>query len=173
MKACIPSLIALLLPLLAAGQYPPPACDSLPVYRALDFWVGEWDVYVDDKRVGSNRIEKILKGCAVLEHWTGSAGGQGKSLFYVDDSGTWQQVWVTEHAVVPGGVKEKTWRPMASDEAVRFQGTIARPDKSDYLDRTTLTPLPGGDVRQLIEVSFDDGSSWETTFDAVYRKREP
>ena len=40
-----------------------------------------------------------------------------------------------------------------------------------YLDRTTLTPRPGGEVRQHIEVSTDQGASWRSTFDAVYRPR--
>ena len=43
-------------------------------------------------------------------------------------------------------------------------------DGSSYLDRTTLSPLAGGEVRQHIEVSTDRGESWRTTFDAVYRR---
>jgi hypothetical protein len=38
-------------------------------------------------------------------------------------------------------------------------------------DRTTLTPLPDGRVRQLIETSNDDGRSWETRFEGFYRRR--
>ena len=55
------------------------------------------------------------------------------------------------------------------DGAVRFQGTVVAADGTEYLDRTTLTPLDGGRVRQHIEVSADDGASWRTSFDAVYR----
>jgi hypothetical protein len=50
---------------------------------------------------------------------------------------------------------------------VRFQGAIPLPGGGQYLDRTTLTPLEDGAVRQVIEVSRD-GESWRTVFDAVY-----
>lgn len=52
---------------------------------------------------------------------------------------------------------------------VRFQGELRHPDGHIVLDRTTLTPLDGGEVRQLIEVSSDGGSSWRRAFDARYR----
>ncbi len=64
-------------------------CNDLPSYHLLDFWVGDWDVYVDDKKVGHNRIEKTLNGCAVIEHWVDSAGNEGQNLFFVNDGGTW------------------------------------------------------------------------------------
>jgi hypothetical protein len=85
-------------------------CNDLPVYRLLDFWVGEWDVFVGEEKVGFNHIEKTLDGCAVFEHWVDMAGNEGKSLFFVSDSGKWKQVWVTGRASRPGGVKESTPR---------------------------------------------------------------
>jgi hypothetical protein len=36
------------------------------------------------------------------------------------------------------------------------------------LDRTTLTPLGNGRVRQVIETSRDGGKTWRVGFDAVY-----
>jgi hypothetical protein len=36
------------------------------------------------------------------------------------------------------------------------------------LDRTTLAPLPGGRVRQTIEISRDGGQAWTPAFDAFY-----
>ncbi len=144
-------------------------CDGSPPFSRLDFWLGDWDVYSGDTLVGSNRIEKTLRGCAVLEHWTGAGGGRGLSLFYVDDGGRWRQVWVTENARRPGGIKEKVRQPMEAADAVRFQGEIRLPGGDSYLDRTTLTPLDDGRVRQLIEISRDGGETWETTFDAIYR----
>jgi hypothetical protein len=35
-------------------------------------------------------------------------------------------------------------------------------------DRTTLDPLADGRVRQLIEVSRDDGQTWVVTFEGFY-----
>lgn len=156
-----------------AGAQAPPACSENDTYKQLDFWIGEWRVYVSDNLVGNNRIEKTLDGCAVLEHWTASDGSEGKSLFFVDYDGHWVQVWVSDQAMAPGGVKEKLMVDDPPEGSVRFQGVIRHPDADSWLDRTTLTPLENGQVRQLIEVSEDGGKSWNPTFDAIYRPKGP
>lgn len=147
----------------------PQSCENDALYRMLDFWLGDWDVYVGDSLVGSNTIEKTMKGCAVLEHWQSVDGGRGTSLFYVDGRRTWKQVWVTEYARVPGGVKEKTQQTLAGQGQVRFQGRVYAEDDKSYLDRTTLTDLGDGRVRQVIEVSMNEGATWTSVFDAEYR----
>lgn len=146
------------------------SCAEKEVYRRLDFWLGQWSV-VDSagNRLGTNRIESILDGCAVMEYWTGAGGGEGRSLFYYEPgAAVWKQVWITGNAFVPGGTKEKTYTGRTDGGGVRFQGRIHRPEGSTYLDRTTLTPASDGRVRQHIEISFDEGSTWQTTFDAWY-----
>lgn len=144
-------------------------CADVPVYSLLDFWVGNWDVFSGDEQVGTNRIEKTLGGCAIFEHWTDADGNEGKSLFYVDQDGNWQQVWVTPWAANPGGVKEKSHVETLPDGSVRFQAGMRHTDAGSWLDRTTLTPLEDGNVRQLIEISRDDGVTWRAAFDATYR----
>ncbi len=146
----------------------PERCTEMRIYSLLDFWVGDWIVYSGEDKVGENKIEKILGGCAVMEHWKGLGGGEGKSLFFVDTNGTWKQIWVTEWAANPGGVKEKTHIDSLPNEAIRFQGQLQHPDVGKYLDRTTLTPIEKGKVRQVIETSTDSGETWKKTFDAIY-----
>ena len=53
---------------------------------------------------------------------------------------------------------------------MRFQGVLYHPDAGQWFDRTTLKPVDNGAVRQHIEISSDGGNTWETTFDAIYRK---
>ena len=149
---------------------PPPPCSAVEAFAALDFWVGSWTVHVGGEQVGTNRIEPILDGCAVAEHWVDADGSPGQSLFYyLPALGAWKQVWVTPFATAPGGVKEKTLIERLEGGGVRFQGEIPLPNGGSYLDRTTLTPLAGGRVRQHIEVSTDGGATWRSTFDAEYR----
>jgi hypothetical protein len=156
----------------AAQPAPPPACSEVEAYQELDFWVGEWDVFSGDQKVGTNVIAKILDGCAVSESWTDSQGNEGKSLFYFNPrEATWKQVWVTERATALWGTKEKTLVERFDGGAVRFQGELLTTDGSRILDRTTLTPLEDGSVRQLIEWSKDGGETWSAGFDAVYRRR--
>ena len=146
-----------------------PACEEAPRFHRLDFWVGDWDVFTGEKKAGTNRIEKILKGCAIIENWTGTGGSEGKSLFYYNSAmGKWKQVWITQQATRPGGMKEKTLIKEFEDGGVRFQGEITLPNGRTYLDRTTLTPLEEGKVRQVIETSRDGGKTWRVGFDAVY-----
>lgn len=152
----------------AAAQAP---CGDSPGFERLDFWVGEWNVFVGEQQVGTNRISKILDGCAVAEEWRSAGGGEGRSLFYyLPWSGEWKQVWVTARATRTGGVKEKTLIDELEGGGVRFQGRLPDADGVLWYDRTTLTPLPDGTVRQVIEISRD-GETWETTFDAVYVRR--
>jgi hypothetical protein len=143
------------------------ACDSMPAYHVLDFWVGDWDVFAGDRKVGTNRIEKVADGCALIENWTDGGGGEGKSLFYYQRvRQDWRQVWVDA-----GGVKEKHIVARYPDGGVRFQGELPRANGVFVLDRTTLTPNADGTVRQVIEQSSDGGKTWTTGFDAIYRRK--
>ncbi len=54
-----------------------PACATAPLFSALDFWVGEWTVWANGQQVGTNRISKILDGCAVTEEWNQGEGATG------------------------------------------------------------------------------------------------
>lgn len=154
----------------ASAQATPdiPKCDSDSAFHALDFWVGDWTV-VDSTGapLGTNRIEKILNGCAVTEWWH-ETDSEGRSLFYyVPAQRTWKQVWVTPSALVPGGLKEKHMIAHGTGR-VRFQGEIIGPAGGLILDRTTLTVMSQGRVRQVIEISRDGGTTWRTSFDGIY-----
>ncbi len=162
--------VGLIAPAIDVEAQAPPTCTA-DAYGELDFWVGEWTVWSGGQQVGTNRIVKVMDGCAIEEHWVDAGGGTGQSLFYyLPAEGEWRQVWVTPYAPAPGGVKEKR-QVAAPSGALRFQGTITRPDGTTYLDRTTLTPDGFGNVRQHIEISTDGGGAWQTTFDAEYRPR--
>ena len=186
MKSKLPLVLAIALPAAAMMPAPPaaaqdepaatkpPTCREAPGFRRLDFWVGRWDVFdaASGKKVGENVIESVLKGCAVLENWTGGDGSEGKSWFYhLPTTGVWKQVWVTEMAARRGGVKEKQLVADYPGPGVRFRGRIALKDGGSYLDQTTLEPLDDGRVRQVIEISTDGGRNWQTIFDALYQRQ--
>lgn len=145
---------------------------SAPPYRKLDFWLGSWNVLVGKEKnqlAGTNRIHKILNGCALIENWTDNAGAEGKSLFYYDEHAKrWKQVWITDSQ----RHKEKHLIAELGGGAVRFQGELPQADGRIVLDRTTLYPLPSGEVRQVIEQSFDGGDTWRVGFDALYVPQE-
>ncbi len=140
---------------------------NTPAHRLLDFWTGSWGVVTgeDQKQVGTNSIQKILNGCAVIENWKSVTGGEGKSLFYFhDDEQTWKQVWITDGQ----RLKEKRLIAVLDGGALRFLGEIRPPGGGVILDRTTLTPIEENKVRQVIEQSIDGGETWQVGFDAFY-----
>ena len=148
----------------ALGSLP---CRATEVSRNLDFWVGDWDVYVGKDLAARDTVERILDGCGVTERWNGGAGDQGMSLFAYDArKDLWTQTWVTSNSAQPGGIKFKVLRAHALGTTT-FQGEIEGKSGAVYYDRTILTALPGGRVHQEIQVSRD-GVAWRTGFDAIY-----
>lgn len=96
---------------------------------------------------------------------------EGRSLFFHPPaSSAWAQIWITPAATSPGGTKEKQLVSRGPDGSLRFQGELPLPSGRVLLDRTTLTPLPGGRVHQRIEISRDIGAHWEATFDGTYER---
>lgn len=148
------------------------SCSEDPGFQELDFWVGTWRVTVGGRYDGTDVVTKILRGCAVTEDWRDAGGGRGKSLFYYDSfEKTWTQVWVTDQATERGGLKVKHLIARYPNGGTRFQGELPGPPGSrTVLDRTTLTPQSKSSIRQVIEISLDGGSSWRTTYDAIYTR---
>ena len=155
----------------ALAQNEKPKCSDQPAFQLLSFWIGEWDVFSGDQKIGSNKIEWILNECAIVENWRDGRGEEGKSLFYYQPAeNRWKQVWVTENPLRPGGVKEKAHIETLENGSVCFQGRMIGSEGAIYLDRTTLVPHENGHVTQIIEISADDGENWQGVFEAVYKR---
>src|SRR5438045_2359496 len=72
-------------------------CNTNPLYRQFDFWIGNWEAYaLNGKKAGDSKIELILDSCVILENWKSSNGFySGKSFNkYNPQSGQWQETWV-------------------------------------------------------------------------------
>ena len=162
-------LICATFALVAAGRTPTAIAAEPGAHHELDSWLGDWDVFDSAGHlVGTNRIERVLDGAALIEHWRDADGSEGKSWFYFyPPERRWKQVWVT-----PGFVKEKA-QVEAPAESIRFRGEIHARNGRTLLDQTTLTRQPDGSVRQVIEQSADGGRNWQIGFDAIYRRHKP
>ena len=164
-------IAALLVPSLGSAQTagPPPSCTTMPEMRQFDFWIGEWDVNpwqqptAPPASMGKNSVHSIIDGCAVLEEWTGSKGGIGKSLnFYDLNRKAWRQVWVG----TGGGSLD--YSGDFHDNAMHFEGWSAGKDGKHTLQKLTFTKISADTVRQTFEASTDDGKTWNVTFDGRY-----
>jgi hypothetical protein len=140
----------------------------LPQHRQFDFLLGDWEVSDSlGRRLGTNRIERILDGCVLYESWTGASGSRGHSFnAYDPGDNRWHQSWVDNEGtvlVITGGI--------VNGEMV-MEGERKLPDGSVTLERITWSPNADGSVRQLWQSSRDRGMRWGVVFEGIYRKRK-
>ena len=151
-------------PQMSSAQQADGPCSSDEASQ-FDFWLGQWSVAANGREVGRNRISKIQGGCTLLEEYSTQPGGfEGKSFNYYDPSdGKWHQVWVDNAGTrlhLRGGFADGKM-VMAGKRMV--QGM-------ERTDRITWHDNPEGTVRQVWEVSVDDGDNWQVIFDGLYRR---
>lgn len=148
-----------------AGQIAAQCSDAEKAHQ-FDFWVGEWEVFSDGKLAGSNSIRPILDGCVLQEMWSGAQGSAGSSLnFYNPQTGKWHQFWVWRNGTtlnLAGGLENG--RMVLQGDSQSRAGEALR-------NRITWTDNPDGTVRQFWEVSKDQGETWQTAFDGLYKKK--
>jgi hypothetical protein len=129
-------------------------------YRDFDFWVGEWNVYKfgTDTLVGHSQIQLILDSMAIQEFYRSSQSKfEGTSLNKFNPNlKRWEQYWVDNSGLslhIVGGLKD---------------GTMIMENKAN---RISWKKLPKSRVRQIWEVSQDEGKSWQKVFDGEYRRK--
>ena len=143
-------------------------CTTAP-YRQFDFWLGEWEVSKPDgSPAGHSRIEAILDGCVIAEHWTSAKPPYAGKSFntYNHATGKWEQFWVDN-----GGARLHLQGGLVDGRMV-LSGVQDTPDPKTGIvqrERITWSADSDGSVRQLWETSTDDGDSWTVSFDGRYR----
>ena len=155
----------------AQAATPPPGCTG-EEHAALDFWVGEWDVYPNgrDTLVAHSRIEKLYNGCAIRENWMPLRGAGGGSLTGFDpETGRWHQTWIGSS---PGVVRVEGG-PVGGKIVLNGWWQGCGPNGEDGLTRMTYSVAEDGAVRQFGEFSADHGLTWQPNFDFIYRRTAP
>ena len=142
-------------------------CLSSDISRHFDFWIGEWEVFVNGNKVGDNSITRAPGGCAIHESYTTAGNYSGQSInFYSPVDKKWHQHWVGSGGDVYNYVETKREKGMLQfvSEFMNAQGNIT-------LSKLTFTLNDDGTVRQLFESSTDDGKTWAPAFDGLYKKK--
>lgn len=162
MKSCFCLLTTVLFTGLALAQ--PSGCDKERSHD-FDFWLGTWKVYGGDQYAGTNTIAPLYDGCIVQESWMGANGVGGTSLnHYNPILKQWQQHWVWANGVTitfTGGLQGKDM--VLAGKRTTQAGKVVH-------QRITWTPNEDGTVRQHGEVSNDQGKTWQTSYDLLYKK---
>jgi hypothetical protein len=148
----------------------PAPCAAAADRHRFDFWVGEWEVTAPGGgHAGTSRIESVSGGCAILENWTGARGGTGHSLTtYNPLLDQWQQYWIGQDGQ-PHEYREGRW----DGSSLVLVAHYAAADTMPAVDlRLTFTPVDSATVRQHGERSTDGGTTWATTYDFLYHRRQ-
>ena len=151
-------------------------CNTDKNYTKMDFFVGNWEVYLKDnngeynQKVALDSNYKVTGGCAILENfkWTGGGNFTGKSFCFFDAA---SQQFVMN------------WSGSSADIRI-FKEIASGPNWMDLLAVTVSPNIrylvhrrmkmkydPEKEtLHQLIENSYDLGKSWEVEWDAVFKK---
>ncbi len=146
------------------AEAPAPCQDD--IYRAFDFWIGEWDVSSGGKPAGENIISVREGGCLLLEEWTSADGTTGQSYnFYDPGAGKWRQLWVSGGSVIDyaGGLD--------ANGAMVLEGTIAYRNGATAPFKGAWTLQEDGAVIQHFQQYDAESESWRDWFIGRYTKK--
>ncbi len=135
----------------------------------FNFWIGEWDVYRwdTDQLVGQSRIEAILGGTAIQEHYSSTTNPySGTSLSKWNPRlQQWEQYWIDVTGLtlhIQGGLTDG--KMMMGNAVTSPQGLLQ--------NRIIWEALPDNKgVRQIWEQSTGT-SEWVRVFDGHYVRKE-
>lgn len=146
---------------------------SDPLYRQFDFWIGEWEAFgLNGKKAGDSKISMLLDSCVILEEW--SSAGIVRGLRYAGKSFNrynavtrqWTQSWVDNTG---GNTEYKGW--YADNKMILSTQPFSFSKDTMAIRRMSFFNLSPDKVRQLGEISKDNGKTWATEFDLEYRRK--
>jgi tetratricopeptide (TPR) repeat protein len=141
-------------------------CMFSPEARQFDFWIGDWDVFVGGNKVGENLVELEVKGCTLVENWKNGSGGLGKSLnVYNASTKKWKQFYVDS----TGSVLE--FEGEFKDKIMSLKGETVGANGAKTLHILDFHDLPDKTVRQHWRQSTDEGKTWNSIWDSIYKKK--
>ncbi len=154
----------------SVGILPEHDCSD-DAYRALDFWIGGWDIFNKDsgQRIATSNVFVGENGCSINENWHAiEYEYSGRSLnAYNAITGEWHHLWVDVEGSVDGYVG------VVLPEGVQWTTENRRTPRINdaHHHRWSLSPQHDGSVIQHSEISFDEGVTWATEYTSVLRRR--
>jgi len=136
--------------------------------RQFDFWLGDWDVFVNGRKVGENLVVLEINGCTLVENWRGARGTAGKSMNVYD---TTTKVWKQFYVGSGGGLLELAGT--FKEGIMRLEGETLGPKGKKIKHILEFHDLPDKTVRQWWRQSSDGGKTWKTVWDSIYKRKKP
>ena len=142
-------------------------CESQSQHRQFDYWIGEWNVKMQNAKVAESSIQRIIGGCVIYENYSQADGFTGKSFNFYDSSlKKWRQTWVDSGGNVSEFVGE------FKDGSLHYEGESHRSDGSRVLRKMIFYNLGPDRVRQYSERSTDGGKTWSVAYDITYERKK-
>ncbi|WP_369999645.1 tetratricopeptide repeat protein [Winogradskyella sp.] len=139
-------------------------CEFDNNYRKFDFWVGEWDVYIQGQKIAESSITNTNGNCGILENWRPTNSNGGNSISYYDPADKkWKQNWVAG-----GSVSHYEEPENYSDGDIQL---IAKGNNNWFRMIWTYNKIDDT-VRQTQESSTDEGRTWTMGFDGLYKRKQ-
>lgn len=137
-----------------------------PEFRQFDFWVGEWDVFSGNQKVGDSSVQLILKDCVVFENWTSKLGREGKSFNKYDPANKyWQQYWVADNG------STTVYTGNLQNGEMRYHAEQPMANGGKMMQKLTFSRVAVDKVRQFQQFSTDGGKTWTTGYDFLYVRK--
>jgi hypothetical protein len=145
-----------------------PDCTSAE-HHQFDYWIGSWDVFdAAGKKIGTNEVTSMFRGCALKEHWEGAGGSVGESFSAYDRAvKQWHQTWVDNI----GNVWKIDGNPVGGNIVMTRVARSVRDTTKMVTYRWSWIKQDSDHVIQRAENSMDGGKTWNVNFDGHYVRR--
>ncbi len=151
----------------ATGAGMPTSCQRSAAYRGLDFSIGAWVVNVPGfAGKSSSEIRRQVRGCAIVEQWSGGADAGMNVDAYNSEDHHWHRFFVDSQG------KVHTFEGTAGPNGIEYRGTSREPDGKTYLNRLVVRSEGADKMTQLWQKSRD-GRVWSTAFEGIYQRIGP
>lgn len=135
-------------------------CKYDPKHTKLDFWLGDWDVYVRGVKRGENHISKENTGCILYEHYTTKGDFMGQSAnFHDPEIDGWHQIWINHKGKITHYYEK---------EVAEGYLLLESPVKNQPRMRMSYQLEEDGSVRQLMYQYDPERDQWQKVFDGKY-----
>jgi hypothetical protein len=151
-------------------------CDDathFPEYHQLDFLLGRWVIFAGGTKFADATLVRPSGGCALVETWRALPSEtfanrpslSNALIAYDSETKRWQYFWVSG---VIGLVLQFSAVP---DNHLIWSRSETSPEGIVKQQRVSFTRVSDGELHEQGVSSIDNGTTWLTEYDLVWRRK--